>query len=91
MVDKGVDYANYFCTYSFLYHQKDMLSDRVRMNAYFNSIFKNKHHFLGKVCNFPFYFKFLSLLLTALSLDVYFVDYIYNSGILIHGERLIVF
>ncbi|KAG6658546.1 hypothetical protein CIPAW_04G169600 [Carya illinoinensis] len=25
-----------------------MLSDRVRMNAYFNSIFQNKHHFQGK-------------------------------------------
>ncbi|KMT02941.1 hypothetical protein BVRB_8g195150 [Beta vulgaris subsp. vulgaris] len=47
-VDKGVDYANYFCTYSFLYHQKEMLSDRVRMDAYFNSIFQNKHHFVGK-------------------------------------------
>lgn len=48
-VDKGVDFANYFCTYAFLYHQKEMLSDRVRMDAYFNSIFKNKSHFLGKV------------------------------------------
>ncbi|KAJ4708324.1 Protein arginine N-methyltransferase [Melia azedarach] len=47
-VDKGVDFANYFCTYSFLYHQKEMLSDRVRMDAYFNSIFRNKHHFRGK-------------------------------------------
>ncbi|KAF8046570.1 hypothetical protein N665_3609s0002 [Sinapis alba] len=47
-VDKEVDYANYFCTYSFLYHQKDMLSDRVRMDAYFNAVFENKHHFAGK-------------------------------------------
>ncbi|KAJ9538805.1 hypothetical protein OSB04_031538 [Centaurea solstitialis] len=47
-VDKGVDFANYFCTYAFLYHQKEMLSDRVRMDAYFNSVFKNKHHFIGK-------------------------------------------
>ncbi|KAK1417270.1 hypothetical protein QVD17_26396 [Tagetes erecta] len=47
-VDKGVDFANYFCTYAFLYHQKEMLSDRVRMNAYFNSVFNNKHHFIGK-------------------------------------------
>ncbi|KAF7806356.1 protein arginine N-methyltransferase PRMT10 [Senna tora] len=47
-VDKGVDYAQYFCTYSFLYHQKDMLSDRVRMNAYYNAVFQNKHHFNGK-------------------------------------------
>ncbi|KAL9242415.1 hypothetical protein vseg_016410 [Gypsophila vaccaria] len=47
-VDKGVDFANYFCTYAFLYHQKEMLSDRVRMDAYFNSIFQNKHHFVGK-------------------------------------------
>uniref|UniRef100_A0A2P2IPL6 Protein arginine N-methyltransferase PRMT10 n=1 Tax=Rhizophora mucronata TaxID=61149 RepID=A0A2P2IPL6_RHIMU len=47
-VDKGVDFANYFCTYAFLYHQKEMLSDRVRMDAYFNAIFHNKHHFHGK-------------------------------------------
>ncbi|PWA97099.1 protein arginine N-methyltransferase PRMT10 [Artemisia annua] len=47
-VDKEVDFANYFCTYAFLYHQKEMLSDRVRMDAYFNSVFKNKHHFVGK-------------------------------------------
>lgn len=48
-VDKEVDFAQYFCTYSFLYHQKDMLSDRVRMDAYFNAVFQNKHHFEGKV------------------------------------------
>ncbi|KAF4367118.1 hypothetical protein CsatB_011517 [Cannabis sativa] len=48
MVDKGVDFANYFCTYAFLYHQKEMLCDRVRMDAYYNSIFQNKHHFVGK-------------------------------------------
>jgi protein arginine N-methyltransferase 1 len=48
-VDKGVDFAQYFCTYAFLYHQKEMLSDRVRMDAYFNAIFQNKHHFQGKV------------------------------------------
>lgn len=47
-VDKGVDFANYFCTYGFLYHQKEMLCDRVRMDAYFNSIFENTHHFIGK-------------------------------------------
>ncbi|KAK4789473.1 hypothetical protein SAY86_016777 [Trapa natans] len=47
-VDKGVDFAQYFCTYAYLYHQKEMLCDKVRMDAYFNAIFKNKHHFLGK-------------------------------------------
>ncbi|PSS20903.1 Protein arginine N-methyltransferase [Actinidia chinensis var. chinensis] len=47
-VDKGVDFANYFCTYAFLYHQKEMLSDRVRMDAYYNAVFGNKHHFTGK-------------------------------------------
>nr|QEG03106.1 arginine N-methyltransferase PRMT10 isoform X1 [Cymbidium ensifolium] len=48
-VDKRVDFANYFCTYGFIYHQKEMLSDRVRMDAYYNAIFNNKHHFSGKV------------------------------------------
>ncbi|PIN11343.1 Histone-arginine N-methyltransferase [Handroanthus impetiginosus] len=47
-VDKGVDFANYFCTYGFLYHQKEMLCDRVRMDAYYNAIFENIHHFQGK-------------------------------------------
>ncbi|XVE98276.1 hypothetical protein REPUB_Repub03eG0091700 [Reevesia pubescens] len=47
-VDKEVDFANYFCTYAFLFHQKEMLCDRVRMDAYFNAIFQNKHHFQGK-------------------------------------------
>nr|KJB54098.1 hypothetical protein B456_009G020400 [Gossypium raimondii] len=47
-VDKGADFANYFCTYAFLYHQKEMLSDRVRMDAYYNAVFQNKHHFQGK-------------------------------------------
>ncbi|KAL4571503.1 hypothetical protein LXL04_018263 [Taraxacum kok-saghyz] len=47
-VDKEVDFANYFCTYAFLFHQKEMLSDRVRMDAYYNSVFQNKHHFVGK-------------------------------------------
>ncbi|KAL7168321.1 hypothetical protein ACSBR2_038711 [Camellia fascicularis] len=47
-VDKGVDFANYFCTYALLYHQKEMLCDRVRMEAYYNAVFENKHHFHGK-------------------------------------------
>ncbi|KAL7587334.1 protein arginine N-methyltransferase PRMT10 [Lactuca sativa] len=47
-VDKEVDFANYFSTYAFLHHQKEMLSDRVRMDAYYNSVFHNKHHFIGK-------------------------------------------
>ncbi|KAJ4798076.1 Arginine N-methyltransferase family protein [Rhynchospora pubera] len=47
-VDKGVDFANYFCTYGYLYHQKEMLSDRVRMDAYFHAVSRNKHHFRGK-------------------------------------------
>ncbi|ERN03593.1 protein arginine N-methyltransferase PRMT10 [Amborella trichopoda] len=48
-VEKGVDFANYFCTYSYLYHQKEMLSDRVRMDAYYKSIFRNRDHFEGKI------------------------------------------
>eukprot|EP00244_Chara_vulgaris_P008433 TRINITY_DN3312_c0_g2_i2.p1 TRINITY_DN3312_c0_g2~~TRINITY_DN3312_c0_g2_i2.p1 ORF type:complete len:429 (-),score=61.18 TRINITY_DN3312_c0_g2_i2:460-1746(-) len=48
-VDKGADFANYFCTYGFLYHQKEMLSDRVRMEAYHGAIFRNARHFRGKV------------------------------------------
>ncbi|KAL6861509.1 hypothetical protein ACP4OV_017209 [Aristida adscensionis] len=48
-VDKEVDFANYFCTYAYLYHQKEMLCDRVRMDAYHSAVFRNAHHFTGKV------------------------------------------
>lgn len=46
--DKAADYANYFCSYSYLYHQKQMLMDHVRMRAYHSAIMNNKHLFAGK-------------------------------------------
>jgi type I protein arginine methyltransferase len=46
---KALDYANYFCSYSFLYHQKQMLMDHVRMRAYHSAIMANKDLFKGKV------------------------------------------
>ena len=50
LVDKEVDFANYFCTYGYLYHQKEMLSDRVRMDAYYDAVFNNAAvHFRDKV------------------------------------------
>jgi hypothetical protein len=52
-VDKEVDFANYFCTYAYLYHQKEMLCDRVRMDAYHSAVFRNPHHFRGKVRKRP--------------------------------------
>lgn len=72
-VDKGVDFANYFCTYAFLYHQKEMLSDRVRMDAYFNSIFENKSHFLGKVSITLHLSLYLSLQLIYMYICMYVV------------------
>lgn len=47
--EKAADFANYFCSYAYLYHQKQMLMDHNRMKAYFDSITKNKHLFEGKV------------------------------------------
>ena len=46
---ESTDYANYFCTYSFLYHQKDMLEDHKRTSAYFNACMKNRSVFEDKV------------------------------------------
>eukprot|EP00238_Polyblepharides_amylifera_P015684 CAMPEP_0196577162 /NCGR_PEP_ID=MMETSP1081-20130531/6275_1 /TAXON_ID=36882 /ORGANISM="Pyramimonas amylifera, Strain CCMP720" /LENGTH=384 /DNA_ID=CAMNT_0041896005 /DNA_START=31 /DNA_END=1185 /DNA_ORIENTATION=+ len=43
------DFANYFCTYGYLYHQKEMLEDPQRMQAYHDSIFLNKAQFKDKV------------------------------------------
>jgi type I protein arginine methyltransferase len=47
--DKAADYANYFCSYAYLYHQKQMLMDHVRMRAYHSAIFGNRALFEGKV------------------------------------------
>ena len=43
------EYANYFCTYGFLYHQQQMLTDRRRMDAYHRAIMANKECFKDKV------------------------------------------
>jgi len=43
------DYANYFCTYSFLYHQKEMLEDHKRTGAYYQAIMSNRRQFKDKV------------------------------------------
>ena len=47
--DKAADYANYFCSYASVYHQKIMLMDHVRMNAYHSAIVSNRALFEGKV------------------------------------------
>ena len=46
---EGLDFANYFVSYGFLYHQKDMLQDVGRMDAYRNAILRNPGCFEGKV------------------------------------------
>ena len=45
---ESLDFANYFVSYGYLYHQKDMLQDRGRMNAYRNAILNNGSCFAGK-------------------------------------------
>lgn len=47
--DKAADFANYFCSYAYLYHQKQMLMDHVRMRAYHSAVMANKSLFEGKV------------------------------------------
>jgi protein arginine N-methyltransferase 1 len=48
-MEQTVDFANYFCTYGYLYEQKQMLSDEVRMQAYYDSVFKNATAFKDKI------------------------------------------
>ena len=43
------DFANYFCTHGYLYHQKDMLEDQNRMTAYSDAVRLNPDSFRGKV------------------------------------------
>ena len=47
--ESSSDFANYFCTYAFIYHQKQMLSDDLRMQSYRDAIFLNPSHFKDKV------------------------------------------
>jgi protein arginine N-methyltransferase 1 len=44
----ATDFANYFCTYGFLYHQKEMLEDHKRTGAYYQAVIANKRQFAGK-------------------------------------------
>eukprot|EP00569_Conticribra_weissflogii_P005892 CAMPEP_0171345122 /NCGR_PEP_ID=MMETSP0878-20121228/20895_1 /TAXON_ID=67004 /ORGANISM="Thalassiosira weissflogii, Strain CCMP1336" /LENGTH=454 /DNA_ID=CAMNT_0011848467 /DNA_START=384 /DNA_END=1748 /DNA_ORIENTATION=- len=46
---KATDFANYFCAYSQLYHQKQMLTDHNRMAAYHAAIVGNSDVFKDKV------------------------------------------
>lgn len=46
---KASDFANYFCSYAQLYHQKTMLADHNRMAAYHSAILGNTDVFEGKV------------------------------------------
>lgn len=46
---KATDYANYFCSYAQLYHQKQMLQDHNRMAAYHSAIMANADVFKDKV------------------------------------------
>lgn len=46
---KAADYANYFSSYAYIYHQKQMLSDGARMRAYRDAILGNPKSFEGKV------------------------------------------
>jgi len=46
---KATDFANYFCSYAQLYHQKQMLADHNRMAAYHSAIVGNASVFKDKV------------------------------------------
>jgi len=46
---KATDFANYFCSYAQLYHQKQMLADHNRMAAYHAAIMGNSEAFKDKV------------------------------------------
>lgn len=46
---KATDFANYFCSYAQLYHQKQMLADHNRMAAYHSAIMGNASVFKDKV------------------------------------------
>lgn len=46
---KAADFANYFCSYAQLYHQKQMLVDSNRMAAYHAAIIGNADVFKDKV------------------------------------------
>ncbi|CAM9260123.1 unnamed protein product [Phaeothamnion confervicola] len=47
--EKAADFANYFCSYASLYHQKQMLTDHRRMQAYYSAIMENAELFKGAV------------------------------------------
>ena len=47
--EESSDFANYFVTYGYLYHQKHMLEDESRMYSYYTSIMSNQQCFQDKI------------------------------------------
>jgi len=45
--EETTEYANYFITYGYLYHQKQMLEDHARMVSYRDAILQNRARFEG--------------------------------------------
>jgi len=60
---KASDFANYFCSYAQLYHQKQMLADHNRMAAYHSAIMGNSSIFKDKVRLVELFFLFLKYFL----------------------------
>lgn len=46
---RATDFANYFCSYNELHHQKQMLADHNRMQAYHSAILGNQDVFRDKI------------------------------------------
>ena len=46
---RAADYANYFSSYAYIYHQQQMLTDAKRMEAYRDAILGNAANFRDKV------------------------------------------
>jgi len=74
---KASDFANYFCSYAQLYHQKQMLADHNRMAAYHSAIMGNCNIFKDKV-GFIVIYRFLSWLSFG-SINLLFTYYRING------------
>ena len=48
-ISDATDFENYFETYGFVYEQKRMLEDEIRMKSYHDAILGNADYFQGKV------------------------------------------
>ena len=85
---KATDFANYFCSYAELHHQKQMLADHNRMAAYHSAILGNASVFKDKIVMDVGTVR-ISLILSTRNCIFYAHSGSYKRGFFFHNQTIL--